>query len=169
MQQIYDFLNLLGVEWPKFLAQLVVFVTVYLVLRRFAFRPILAVLEERRRRIEESQANVEKIRKQLDDAEKRYQQILDEAGVRAQRLIDEAKASGGELAERKKQEAIAEAQKIVERAREATALERDQMMGDLKSEVARLVVQTTARVAGKVLSAEDQKRLSEEAAREVAA
>ena len=48
-------------------------------------------------------------------------------------------------------------------------LERDRMLAELRREVARLVVDTTGKVTGKVLTAEDQRRLSEEAAREIAA
>ena len=54
-------------------------------------------------------------------------------------------------------------------AREATSLEHDRILSELKREVGRLVVDTTAKVTGKVLTADDQKRLSEEAARQVAA
>ena len=43
------------------------------------------------------------------------------------------------------------------------------MLAELKREVGRLVIDTTSKVTGKVLTADDQKRLSEEAAREVAA
>ena len=60
-------------------------------------------------------------------------------------------------------------EQILTKAREAAALEHTRMLGELKREVGRLVIGTTAKVTGKVLNADDQKRLSEEAAREVAA
>ena len=169
MDAILEFLNGVGVTWPKFLAQLIVFVVGYFVLSRYAFKPIIQVLEERRTRIEESQRQVEEIKLQLAAAEERQKQILGEANEQARKLIDEAKASGSELAEQKKQEAIHEAERILLKAREQGQLESRQMMADLKRELGHLVVETTTKVTGKILNAEDQKRISEEAARRVAA
>src|SRR6202051_5144451 len=74
-----------------FLSQVISFGIVALLLRRFAYKPILAVLEERRRRIEEGQLNAEKIKKQLADAEQRYAEVLAKANADAQRMIDEAR------------------------------------------------------------------------------
>src|SRR5881296_2678451 len=151
-----------------FLSQVISFVIVALLLRRFAYKPILAVLEDRRRKIEEGQLNAEKIRKELAEAEKRYQEIVAKANADAQRMIDEARESSAHLAERKQQEAIAAAEQIVAKAKEAAALEHERQMQNLKRELGRLVVDTTAKVTGKVLTPEDEKRLQEEAARQVA-
>jgi len=151
-----------------FLSQVISFVIVALLLRRFAYKPILAVLEERRRRIEEGLINAEKIKEELAEAEKRYQEILAKANADAQKMIDEARESSAHLAERKQQEAIAAAEQIVAKAQEASALEYEHTMAALKREVGRLVVDTTAKVTGKVLTADDQRRLQEEAARQLA-
>ncbi len=151
-----------------FLSQVISFVIVALLLRRFAYKPILAVLEERRRRIEEAQLNAEKIKKQLAEAEQRYADILTKANAEAQKMIDEARESSAHLAERKQQEAIAAAKQIIAKAREASAIEHERTMESLKRELGRLVVDTTAKVTGKVLTVEDQQRLQEETARQLA-
>jgi F-type H+-transporting ATPase subunit b len=151
-----------------FFSQVISFTIVALLLRRFAYKPILAVLEERRQRIAEGLLNAEKIKKQLAEAEQRYTEILAKANDDAQRMIDEARESSAHLAERKQQEAIAAAEEIVAKAREASAIEHERTMAELKRELGRLVVETTAKVTGKVLTAEDQRRLQEEAARQLA-
>jgi F-type H+-transporting ATPase subunit b len=157
-----------GWNWKLFLSQVISFCIVAFLLRRFAYKPILAVLEDRRRKIEEGQLNAEKIRKELAEAEKRYQEIVTKANADAQRMIDEARESSAHVAERKQQEAIAAAEQILVKAKEAAALEHERQMQTLKRELGRLVVDTTAKVTGKVLTPEDQKRLQEEAARQVA-
>jgi F-type H+-transporting ATPase subunit b len=157
-----------GWNWKLFLSQVISFCIVAFLLRRFAYKPILAVLEDRRRKIEEGQLNAEKIRKELAEAEKRYQEIVAKANADAQRMIDEARESSAHVAERKQQEAIAAAEQILAKAKEAAALEHERQMQTLKRELGRLVVDTTAKVTGKVLTPEDQKRLQEEAARQVA-
>jgi len=165
LQQTAD---MFGWNWKLFLAQVISFCIVAFLLRRFAYKPILAVLEERRRKIEEGQLNAEKIRKELADAEKRYQEIVTKGNADAQKMIDEARQSAAHLSERKQQEAVAAAEQIVAKAKEAAALEHERQMQALKRELGRLVVDTTAKVTGKVLNADDQKRLQEEAARQVA-
>ena len=151
-----------------FFSQVISFAIVAFLLRRFAYKPILAVLEERRRKIEEGQLNAEKIKKQLAEAEERYSEILAKANAEAQKMIDEARQSSAHLAERKQQEAIAAAEQIIAKAREASAIEHERTMESLKRELGRLVVDTTAKVTGKVLTAEDQQRLQEETARQLA-
>ncbi|HJT46227.1 MAG TPA: F0F1 ATP synthase subunit B [Chthoniobacterales bacterium] len=157
-----------GWNWKLFLAQVVSFCIVAYLLRRFAYKPIVAILEERRRKIEEGQLNAEKIRQELAAAEKRYQEIIAKADADAQRMIDEARQSAAHLSERKQQEAITAAEQIVTKAKEAAALEHERQMQALKRELGHLVIETTAKVTGKVLTPDDQRRLQEEAARQVA-
>ena len=151
-----------------FFSQVISFVIVAFLLRRFAYKPILAVLEERRQRIAEGLLNADKIKQELAEAEKRYAEILAKANEQAQKMVDEARESSAHLAERKQQEAVTAAEQIIAKAREAAALERERTMAEMKRELGRLVVDTTAKVTGKVLTAEDQKRLQEEAARQLA-
>jgi F-type H+-transporting ATPase subunit b len=167
-EMLHDTAETFGWNWKLFLAQVVSFCIVALLLRKFAYKPILAVLEDRRQKIEEGQLNAEKIRKELAEAEKRYQEIVAKANADAQRMIDDARESAAHLSERKQQEAITAAEQIVAKAKEAAALEHERQMQTLKRELGRLVVDTTAKVTGKVLTSEDQKRLQEEAARQVA-
>jgi len=80
-------------------------------------------------------------------------------------MIEEARSSASHLADRKQQEAITAAEQILAKAREASAIEHERTMTQLKRELGRLVVDTTAKVTGKVLTPDDQRRLQEEAAR----
>jgi F-type H+-transporting ATPase subunit b len=141
---------------------------VAVLLRRFAYKPILNVLHERRERIAEALRNADKIKQQLAEAEKRHAEILAKANAEGQRMIDEARESAAHVAERKEQEAVAAAEQIIAKAREASMLEHERIMAELKRELGRLVVETTAKVTGKVLTSEDQRRLQEEAARQLA-
>jgi F-type H+-transporting ATPase subunit b len=158
-----------GVYWPNLIAQVILFGIVYWVLSKYAFKPVIAMLEERRRRIEEGQLNAEKIKKQLADAQAKYEEILAKANSEAQRLLEEVRASGARLAEHKSQEAIAAAEQITIKAKEAMERERDRLMAEMKREIGRLVVDTTARVTGKVLTTEDHQRINEETVRQIAA
>lgn len=151
-----------------FLSQVISFVIVALVLRQFAYKPILAVLEERRQRIAEGLLNSEKIKQQLAEAEVRHAEILAKANAQAQKMIDDARASSAHIAERKQQDAVVAAEQIMAKAREASAIEHERTMTELKRELGRLVINTTAKVTGKVLTPDDQRRLQDEAARQIA-
>ena len=157
-----------GLNLQLFLSQVISFVIVAFALRQFAYKPILKVLEERRQKIAEGQANAEKIKQELAAAEKRVSEIMAKANADGQRMIEEARESAGLVAERKEQEAIAAAEQILAKAHEASQLEHERTMAELKRQLGRLVVDTTSKVTGKVLSSDDQKRLQEEAARQLA-
>ena len=167
-EMLRDTAETFGWNWQLFLSQVISFCIVAFLLRRFAYKPIMAVLAERRQKIEEAQINAEKIKQELAEAEKRYQEILAKANADAQRMIDEARESASHLSERKQQEAITAAEQIVAKAKEAAALEHERQMQSLKREVGRLVVETTSKVTGKVLNQDDQRRLQEEATRQLA-
>jgi F-type H+-transporting ATPase subunit b len=163
-----EILSKFGVDWPHFIAQLILFLIVYFVLNRFAFGPLLKILDERRKRIEEGQLNAEKIKKQLAEAEIRYQEVLRKANDDAQNLLEEMRRNNEAFSQREMEKAVKEAASIADRARHEIVSERVRMVDEVKREMVSLVVKTTAKVAGKVLSPEDQKRLSEEAAKELA-
>ena len=158
-----------GVYWPNLIAQIILFFIVYFVLSKFAFKPIMAMLEERRRRIEEGQINAEKIKQQLAEAQAKYEETLARANAEAQRLIEEVKASGERLAEEKRHAALAEAEDIIRRTHDSLSLERERTMAELKKELGRLVVETTEKVTNKILTPQDHQKINEETARQIAA
>ena len=157
--------------WTRanFIAQCISFAIVAFLLHRFAYRPILKVLEERRQRIAQGLADADKSKAELARAEEQRQEILAQANAKANKLIEEARAAAARVQEQETQKAIATAEQIVAKAREAAAQDHARMLTELKREVGRLVVQTTATVTGKVLTADDQKRIAEETAKQVAA
>ena len=151
------------------IAQTISFSIVFFVLWRFAYRPIFAMLEARRQKIAEAMADAEKIKAELAHTEAERKRILAQAGDQANGLIEEARTAAARVREVETQKAIAAAEQIVSRAREAAAQDHARMLAELKREVGRLVVQTTATVTGKVLTAEDQKRLAEETEKQLTA
>jgi len=158
-----------GANWPLFISQVISFLIVAFLLHRFAYKPILKVLEARRQEIAQSLANAEQIKKQLADAEASRQKTLADANTQANKLIEEARAVAAKVQEQETQRAIATAEQIIAKAREAAALDHQRMLQELRKEVGQLVVRTTAQVAGKVLTMEDQKRLVDETNKQLAA
>lgn len=151
-----------GVDWPQLFAQIVSFCIVCALLYHFAYRRVLAMLEERRQKIAEGLANAEKIKTELAHTEEQRQEVMVQANNQATHLIEEARAAAARVQKQETQKAIATAEQIVAKAREAAEQEHARMFAQVKHEVGRLVVQTTAIVTGKILTPEDQLRLTEE-------
>jgi F-type H+-transporting ATPase subunit b len=169
MDQVKEIANTFGVDWSHLIAQIISFSIVCALLYFFAYKRVLAMLEERRQRIAEGLANADKIKSELAKAESQRLEILSQANTQATKLIEEARAAAAKVQEVETQKAIAAAEQIITKAREAAAADHARMLAELKREVGRLVVQTTATVTGKILTSEDQRRLAEETARQVSA
>ena len=166
--QISQIARTFGVDWPHLIAQIISFSIVCILLYKFAYKRVLAMLEERREKIAEGLANAEKIKAELAKAETQRQEIVAQANTQANKLIEEARAAAARVQEKETQKAIAAAEQIIVKAREAAAADHARMLAELRREVGRLVVQTTATVTGKILTPEDQRRLAEETAKQVA-
>ena len=157
-----------GVDWSHLIAQMISFGIVCALLYKFAYRRVLAMLEQRRQQIAEGLANAQKIKAELALTEAHREEAMARANAQATKLIEEARAAAARVQEQETQKAIDAAEQIITKAREAAAQEHARMLTELKREVGRLVVQTTTTVTGKILTAEDQRRLAEETARVVA-
>jgi len=162
-------MDALGIQWKILLAQTISFSIVLFFLWRFAYRPIFAMLEARREKIAEGLANAEKIKVQLAKTEADRLAVLAQAGDLANKMIEEARSAAAHVREVETQKAIAAAEQIITKAREATAQDHARMLDELKREVGRLVVQTTTTVTGKILTPEDQRRLAEETEKQLTA
>ena len=167
--QVEQIARTFGVDWPHLISQMISFSIVCALLYWFAYEPVLKMLATRRELIAQGLANSEKIKAELAKTEAQRQEVIAQANVESTRLIEEARGAAAQLREQETQKAIATAEQIIEKAREAAAQDHARMLGELKREVGRLVVQTTATITGKILTTEDQQRLAEETARKLAA
>ncbi len=165
---IQEIARTFGVDWPHLIAQIISFCIVCALLYKFAYKRVLGMLEQRRQQIAEGIANAEKIKAELAKAEAQRQEAMAQANTQATKLIEEARAAAAQVQEKETQKAVAAAEQIIAKAREAAAADHARMLAELKREVGRLVVQTTATVTGKILTPEDQKRLAEETSRQLA-
>ena len=166
--QIQQLANTFGVDWPHLIAQIISFAIVCILLQRFAYNPILKMLEERRRQIAQGLAETEKIRAELAETEAQRQdnhccKPIPRRPSSSRRLTTPRPG----CKQQETQKAIAAAEQILVKSREAAAQEHARMLAELKREVGQLVVQTAATVAGKILTPEDQRRMAEETVKQL--
>lgn len=166
--QVEEIARTFGVDWPHLLAQMISFSIVCALLYWLAYRPILQMLAARREQITQGLANAEKIKAELAKTESQREEVLAQARVDAAKLMENAHTAAERFGAQETQKAKAAAEQILAAAREAADQDHARMLAELKREVGRLVVQTTATVTGKILTPEDHRRLAEETARGLA-
>lgn len=157
-----------GVSLPTLIAQMINFIIVAIVLYKFAVKPIAATLDERQQKIADGLQYAEEMKSQLAAAERERAEKIKEAAVDAQKILSESREQSKEMIEQKTQEASAQAEAIIRKASEATELERQKMLSDVRQEVARLVVATSSKVLSRDLSDSEKSTFSESAAKELA-
>jgi len=152
----------LGVNGPDLLAQVILFLVVALCLKKFAYGPILKVLEERKALIEAGLSNAEKIKAELATAQAEASRILREAASQGNAVVAEARKAAEAQIAKAQADAAKAAEAQLASARAQIELDRQAMLREAKSEVLSLVSTVLTRVSGKVLTAQDQERLKEE-------
>jgi F-type H+-transporting ATPase subunit b len=166
--QVQQIANTFGVDWPHLVAQIISFGIVCILLHRFAYKPVLSMLDDRRQQIAAGIADRERIRSDLDQTEVERRRIMQQADAKATQIIEEAHLAAARLLERETQKAIGVAEQVIQKSQQAALREHDRMLVELKREVGVLVVQATATVTGKILTPEDQRRMAEETVTQVA-
>jgi F-type H+-transporting ATPase subunit b len=155
------------IQWSMLIMQIINFLVVALVLYRFAFKPLMAVVEERQKKIADGLQHAEEMKHKLEESEKKYTEILKQGTLEAQRTIDEAREHAKLLMEKHTQESISKAEDIIHNARHAAAYEHEKMLENVKNEIVQLVVSTTSKVLSKELTPEQRNAYSEAASKEL--
>jgi F-type H+-transporting ATPase subunit b len=156
-----------GISWPFFLAQVLNFSVVAFILWKFAFKPVLATLDERQQKIAAGLKYADDMKAKLDATQVETAAILKKASVEASRIVDEASKSAKALADKQQAEATARVADTIAKAQQTIELEHKKMLADARTEIARLVVVTTERVLAKKLSDADRAAYNDTAAREL--
>src|SRR5271169_6700623 len=156
-----------GISWPFLLAQILNFSIVAFILWRFAFRPVLAMLDERQHKISDGLKYAEEMKAKLEAVQQEGLASAKQAQIEATRIIDEARKAAKEFLDKQTQEGSAKAGEIIAKAQQAIDLEKKKMLAEARTEIARLVVATTQRVLSKDLSDAERSRYNESATREL--
>ena len=156
-----------GISWPFFLAQVLNFSIVAFILWKFAFKPVLATLDERQHKIAAGLQYAEEMKAKLEAAQQESTASAKRAQLEATRIIDEARKAAKDFLDKQSQETSAKANDILAKAQQSIELEKKKMLAEARTEIARLVVVTTQRVLAKELTDADRSRYNDSATREL--
>ena len=156
-----------GISWPFFLAQVLNFSIVGFILWKFAFKPVLATLDERQRKIADGLKYAEEMKAKLEAVQQESVATAKKAQAEATKVIEEARKAAKEFLDKQSQEASVKAGEILAKAQQVIELEKKKMLAEARTEIARLVVATTQQVLSQQLSEADRSRYNEAAGREL--
>lgn len=156
-----------GVRGDLFVAQLLNFLLVLLVLWRFAYKPIMRMLEEREQKIAESVKNAEAIEKRLRDADVEHQQIVTAARTEAQAIIEKAiadtEARKAEMVEAAKREV----ERVIQKGKQQLDEEHQAMLVAARKDLVDIAVKAAAKIVTEGLTDKKSQSLAEEMVRKL--
>jgi F-type H+-transporting ATPase subunit b len=149
----------LGFSVPTLIAQLINFGIILILLRIFAYKPIMRMMDERSRKIRESLEQAERIKQQAAVAEQETGKKIEAAGQEARKLLAQAETSAESVRQKVQLDAKADAEKLIAQARDQIGQERDEAIGELRREFADLTVLAAEKVIKRSLDKEAQRKL----------
>ena len=148
------------------IAQLLIFLVMLGILYRFAWGPLLRILNERRARIAQGVEATERAKRELEEAERERQTKLEEARREAQAMLDRITKQAEDLRKELEAKAREQAEGLIAKARAEIQQERQKAVQDLRSQVADLAVMAAGRIIGESLDAKKHRELIERAIEE---
>ena len=146
---------------------LVAFGITFWVLKRFAFWPIQKTIDERRERIRQAVDEADNARAEARRLLEEHRALVAQAKGEAGEILAEARRVGDAQMARVREEAEEDRQRRLEETRKQIEAETQRALEQLRAEVAELTLEATSRVVGKVLTADDHRRLIDDAVREL--
>lgn len=155
-----------GINPILLLAQIVNFTILLLLLKKFLYKPILKVLEDRKSTVAKSLKQAEEIEKRLEQTALEQEKLLKSAAAESNKIISDSKKEAHELAEKTLEQTKQTINDMLEKNEARLKTEKDQMLIEVKKELTDLVVATTLKVSKKTFSKEDNKKIIDETIRE---
>ena len=145
-----------------FFWQLFIFIGLILLLKKFAWKPILDAVNERETSIKDALSSADEARKEMASLQEDNQKILQEARAEREALLKEARTSGADLLAKAKEDAKLEADKILSQAQDAIQNEKRAAINELKNQVAQISLEIAEKVIeGELEDKDKQTRLVE--------
>lgn len=154
-----ELLTKLGIDWKLLIAQIVNFLVLLFILWKFAYGPILAMLEKRQKKIEKGLKDADEAHKKLAESEERQREILKKARTEAKDIVEKARVQAEKSKSEIAVEAKAQAEKIILNAKAEIEREKEKTIAEIKSEIGSLVVAATEKVIGEKMDEKKDKEL----------
>ncbi|MBN1160850.1 MAG: F0F1 ATP synthase subunit B [Dehalococcoidales bacterium] len=146
-------------NWGVLITQIVTFIILLVLLRLFAYKPLMRMMDERSKRVKESLEQAESVKEQSARAEEELKKQLEEASREGQDRIARAVRASEELKQKAEEEAKRETEKLIIKARSEIQQERDAAVTEVRREFADLTVLAAGKVIERSLDKEEHREL----------
>ncbi len=146
-------------EWQQVITQIIGFLIALWVLKKFAWKPLLRVLEERKERIKSEFDKIEDERQKAQTLLQQYQEKLKEIEAEARARIQEAVNEGRKIAGEIKQQAQAEAKEVLTKAQAEIGREIAKAKVQLKNDLVSMTISATEKIIGEKLDEKKDRKL----------
>ena len=154
-----EFQSFIGVDPWTALFTLLNFLLVFFVGKKFLWKPVMKIIQDRQKEIDDMYAEADTSRNNAKALEKEYKEKLSAAAETGERMVKEAVARGQSREEEIIRNANREANNILEKASRDIALEKKKAINDAKSEISGLAMAIAGKVVERELQAADQEQL----------
>lgn len=162
-----DLLGKLGIDWRLLIAQIVNFLILLIILRKFLYKPVLKILHDRSKKIEKSLKDAEKIEKNLAQAEEEKEKQILAGKQEANKIVENSKKHAEQVKKEKLAEAKKEVEKVIKDAKDEIRSERKEMMNELRSELGDLVLLASKKLTNQTLDKQSNQKLIDQAIKEL--
>ncbi len=162
-----EILKNFGVEPTLLFGQIVNFLVILFLLRKFFFGKIMGMLEDRKKKIEESLQNADLIEKRLAETEQKSAQILENAQKQAQILLNQAKSEAQNIANQANLDSRQAMEETLKAAQSQIEAQKEQMQKEIQAETLSLVSVIVQKVLGRTLKGSEKQILTQQAIGEI--
>lgn len=157
----------IGINFPSLAFQVINFIILFLLLRKFLFAPVAKMLETRKKAIEESLANASAVQKQKQDFEVKQKRMFDEAVARSTKVIDEAKKQAENLRKESVEKTRKEQAEMIAGAKLEIGAEGKRQLAQVKKEMLSIVTLAVDKVAKKLVTDQKDNEVIKEVVKEI--
>ena len=162
-----EFLKDFGIQPTLLVAQIVNFLIILFLLKKFFYKPIIKLLDDRKKKIEESLKNADLIEERLNQTEEKSAQIIEEARRNSQNLISESKKEADRILAQAAIEARKSAEQTILDAQTQLNLQKQEIKKEIEKETLILVVEVVKKVLGRTINPKEKQIMTSRAASEI--
>lgn len=162
-----ELLSKLGIDWKLLIAQVINFAILFFVLYKFAYKPVLQMLETRTKMIERGVHDAKAAEENLKKAEELRDKKIRDAEKEVGRLIENAKKDAEQMSAQLVASAQKQSEELLKRSQLQIQEQKEAMMSELRRDVTSIVVTATSRLLKREFSPADQKRLMDALSKEM--
>ncbi|RKY88581.1 ATP synthase F0 subunit B [candidate division KSB1 bacterium] len=146
---------------------IVIFIVLLIILRKFAWKPILGILEERENRIKSSLEMADQVKTEATKSLNQYRKLIEEAKTESIKIMEKAEKEGEKVKSDIIRKANTEAENILTKAQKEISIQKEQALEEIKKKSIEFSIDIASKLIASVITIDQQKKLTDKALKEI--